>query len=145
MSNKKTLAVTAFALLLSQQSFTSETEGFYFGSGYYGQFFNSMGSLKVKTKDITNASIKDGNHFGTKGQLLKKYQSNYSPLFAANMAFGYEGELGNNSYRAELEGMYSSIKVDNTDLEGNRVNVMCQREFEIEEGQNKQKKLMDMV
>ncbi|WP_225536636.1 hypothetical protein [Wolbachia endosymbiont of Mansonella ozzardi] len=48
MSNKKTLAVTAFALLLSQQSFASETEGFYFGSGYHGQFFNNMGSLEVK-------------------------------------------------------------------------------------------------
>jgi hypothetical protein len=73
MSNKKTLAVIAFALLLSQQSFASETEGFYFGGGYYGQFFNSMSSLEVKTKGITNASIKDGNHFGAKGQLLNKY------------------------------------------------------------------------
>ncbi|WP_225537970.1 hypothetical protein [Wolbachia endosymbiont of Mansonella perstans] len=38
MSNKKTLSVTAFALLLSQQSFASETEGFYFGSGYQANF-----------------------------------------------------------------------------------------------------------
>ncbi|MDG7052329.1 MAG: P44/Msp2 family outer membrane protein [Wolbachia endosymbiont of Alcedoecus sp.] len=140
MSNKKTLAVTAFALLLSQQSFASETEGFYFGGGYYGQFFNSMSSLEVKTKDITNASIKDGNHFGAKGQLLNKYQSNYNPLFAGSIAFGYTGELGNNSYRAELEGMYSSVKVDNIDLEGNRVNVMYQRKFKIKEGQTEQEK-----
>jgi hypothetical protein len=53
--------------------------------------------------------------------------------------------LGNNSYRAELEGMYSSVKVDNIDLEGSRVNVMYQREFTIKEGQSEQKKLMDMV
>ena len=50
MMNKKTLAVTALALLLSQQSFASETEGFYFGGGYYGQYLN-LGKLKAKIGD----------------------------------------------------------------------------------------------
>ncbi|MCM1000980.1 MAG: P44/Msp2 family outer membrane protein, partial [Wolbachia endosymbiont of Melophagus ovinus] len=122
MSNKKILAVTAFALLLSQQSFASETEGFYFGGGYYGQFFNSMSELKVGSGDkVTRASVNDVGHFSTKGQFLSKYQPNYNPLFAGNIAFGYTGELGDNSYRAELEGIYSSVKVDNIGLEGNRI------------------------
>ena len=108
--------------MLSQQSFASETEGFYFGGGYYGQFFNSMSELKVESGDkVTRASVNDVDHFSTKGQFLSKYQPNYNPLFAGNIAFGYTGELGNNSYRAELEGIYSSVKVDNIGLEGNRI------------------------
>ena len=116
MINKKALAVTAFALLLSQQSFASETEGFYFGSGYYGQFFNSTGELKTSTTGIKNLSINDRSAQNTKGQLLSKYKGDYNPPFAANVALGYTGELGNNSYRAELEGMYFSVKVDNIGL-----------------------------
>ncbi|WCR57536.1 P44/Msp2 family outer membrane protein [Wolbachia endosymbiont of Ctenocephalides felis wCfeJ] len=129
MSNKKTLAIAAFALLLSQQSFACDTEGFYFGSGYYGQFFNSMSSLKVETKDITHASIKDGTNPEAKGQLLDKYKSNYNPLFAPNVAFGYEGKFGDNSYRAELEGIYSSVKVDGIGLGGNKADITYQKKF----------------
>lgn len=120
MMSKKTLAVTALALLLSQQSFASETEGFYFGTRYYGQYLN-LGGLKAKIrgKDATDAnkvSINDRNAKNTEGQLLNKYKADYTPPFAANVAFGYTGELGYNSYRAELEGMYSSVKVDNVGL-----------------------------
>ncbi|MGL9719176.1 MAG: hypothetical protein ACR5K9_11585 [Wolbachia sp.] len=129
--SKKTLAVTAFALLVSQQSFASETEGFYFGGGYHGQFFNSMSELKVESGDkITRTSINDVGHLRTKGQFLNKYEPNYDPLFAGGIALGYEGELGDNSYRAELEGMYSSVKVDNVGLEGNRISLSYLRTVE---------------
>lgn len=120
MINKRTLAVTALVLLLSQQSFADETEGFYFGSGYYGQYLN-MGKLKAKIGDKdaaadNNVSVNDRSAQNTKGQLLSEYKGDYDPPFAANVALGYTGELGDNSYRAELEGMYSSIKVDNIGL-----------------------------
>ncbi|WP_264731468.1 P44/Msp2 family outer membrane protein [Wolbachia endosymbiont (group A) of Sphaerophoria taeniata] len=128
MISKKTLAVTALALLLSQQSFASETEGFYFGSGYYGQFLNGMGELKAKigdkdAEDTNKVSINDTSAQRTEGQLLSKYKGDYNPPFAANVAFGYTGELGNNSYRAELEGMYSSVKVDNIGLTSSQITV----------------------
>ncbi|WP_374698411.1 P44/Msp2 family outer membrane protein [Wolbachia endosymbiont (group B) of Limnophora tigrina] len=128
MISKKTLAVTALALLLSQQSFASETEGFYFGSGYYGQFLNGMGELKAKIGDTAatadnKVSINDRSAQSTEGQLLSKYKGDYNPPFAANVAFGYTGELGNNSYRAELEGMYSSIKVDNIGLTNGQMTI----------------------
>ncbi|MFP3016716.1 MAG: P44/Msp2 family outer membrane protein [Wolbachia sp.] len=128
MISKKTLAVTALALLLSQQSFASETEGFYFGSGYYGQFYNGTGELKAKigntdAKGDNRVSINDMSAMSTKGQLLSKYKGDYNPPFAANVAFGYTGKLGNNSYRAELEGMYSSVKVDNIGLMSNQMTV----------------------
>jgi opacity protein-like surface antigen len=134
MSNKKTLAVIAFALLLSQQSFASETEGFYFGGGYYGQFFNSIGSLKVEQK--AKEAEKDRNftinetYIGekTKGQKPSEYKGDYNPPFAGGVAFGYEGELGNNSYRAELEGMYSSVKADNVGLEGSQMSISYLKE-----------------
>lgn len=128
MISKKTLAVTALALLLSQQSFASETEGFYFGSGYYGQYLNYTGELKAKIGDtaaaaINKVSVNDRDAQNTKGQLLSKYKGDYNPPFAANVAFGYTGELGNNSYRAELEGMYSSVKVDNIDLTSSQMTI----------------------
>ncbi|MDR1139782.1 MAG: P44/Msp2 family outer membrane protein [Rickettsiales bacterium] len=130
MSNKKTLAVTAFALLLSQQSFASETEGFYFGGGYYGQFFNSIGSLGVKaaegSKYVTvDVYVQDK----IKGQKPSEYKGDYNPPFAGNIAFGYTGGLGNNSYRAELEGIYSSVKADNVGLEGNQMSVLYLKEI----------------
>lgn len=128
MINKKTLAVTALALLLSQQSFASETEGFYFGSGYYGQYLNYMGELKAKIGDTAataadNVSVNDRDAQNTEGQLLSKYKGDYNPPFAANVAFGYTGELGNNSYRVELEGMYSSVKVDNIGLTSSQMTI----------------------
>ncbi|MDR2046221.1 MAG: P44/Msp2 family outer membrane protein [Rickettsiales bacterium] len=128
MINKKTLAVTALALLLSQQSFASETEGFYFGSGYYGQYLNYMGELKAKIGNTAaaatnNVSVNDRSAQNTEGQSLSKYKGDYNPPFAANVAFGYTGELGNNSYRAELEGMYSSVKVDNIGLTSSQITV----------------------
>ncbi|RDD35105.1 Surface antigen, protein [Wolbachia endosymbiont of Cylisticus convexus] len=127
MMSKKTLAVTALALLLSQQSFASEAEGFYFGGGYYGQYLN-FGELKAKIggQDATSAnmvSINDRNSRDTKGQLLSKYKGDYNPPFAASVAFGYTGELGNNIYRAELEGMYSSVKVDNVGLTSGQMTI----------------------
>lgn len=127
MMSKKTSAVTALALLLSQQSFASEAEGFYFGSRYYGQYLN-LGELKAKIgdKDATDAnkvSINDRNAQNTEGQLLNKYKGDYNPPFAANIAFGYTGELGNNIYRAELEGMYSSVKVDNVGLTSGQMTI----------------------
>ncbi|MDR0288825.1 MAG: P44/Msp2 family outer membrane protein [Rickettsiales bacterium] len=131
MSNKKTLAVTAFALLLSQQSFASETEGFYFGGGYYGQFFNSIGSLKVEAAKGSKHVTVDEMYVPDKikGQKPSEYKGDYNPPFAGGVAFGYEGELGNNSYRAELEGMYSSIKADNVGLEGNQMSVSYLKEI----------------
>ncbi|KLT23156.1 surface protein B [Wolbachia endosymbiont of Armadillidium vulgare str. wVulC] len=125
--SKKTLAVIALALLLSQQSFASEAEGFYFGGGYYGQYLN-FGELKAKIggQDATSAnmvSINDRNSQDTKGQLLSKYKGDYNPPFAASVAFGYTGELGNNIYRAELEGMYSSVKVDNIGLTSGQMTI----------------------
>lgn len=127
MMSKKTLAVTAIALLLSQQSFASQTEGFYFGGGYYGQYLN-LGKLKAKIGgvDATNdnrVSINDISAKRTEGQLISKYKGDYNPPFAINVTFGYTGELGNNSYRAELEGIYSSVKVDNVGLSSNQVTV----------------------
>ncbi len=128
MISKKTLAVTALALLLSQQSFASETEGFYFGSGHYGQYLNYMGELKAKIGDTAataakNVSINDRSAQNTEGQLLSKYKGDYNPPFAANVALGYTGELNGNSYRAELEGMYSSVKVDNIGLASSQITV----------------------
>ncbi|WP_353273823.1 P44/Msp2 family outer membrane protein [Wolbachia endosymbiont (group A) of Ennomos erosarius] len=128
MISKKTLAVTALALLLSQQSFASETEGFYFGSGYYGQFFNGMGELKAKigdkdAADTNKVSINDRDAQNTEGQLLSKYKGDYNPPFAANVALGYTVELNGNSYRAELEGMYSSVKVDNIGLTSGQMTI----------------------
>ncbi|MHC3897962.1 UNVERIFIED_CONTAM: P44/Msp2 family outer membrane protein [Wolbachia endosymbiont of Nasonia longicornis] len=139
MMNKKTLAVTALALLLSQQSFASETEGFYFGGGYYGQYLN-LGKLKAKIggKDATDdnrVSINDIDAQRTEGQLISKYKGDYNPPFAANVTFGYTGELGNNSYRAELEGMYSSVKVDNVGLSSNQVTVSYLKD--VDESANK--------
>ncbi|WP_375603713.1 P44/Msp2 family outer membrane protein [Wolbachia endosymbiont of Anurida maritima] len=128
MISKKTLAVTALALLLSQQSFASETEGFYFGSGYYGQFFNGMGELKTSTTGIKNLSINDRDAQNTKGQSLSKYKGDYNPPFAANVALGYTGELNGNSYRAELEGMYSSVKVDNIGLATSQITLSYLKE-----------------
>jgi hypothetical protein len=114
--------------LLSQQSFASETEGFYFGSGYYGQYLNYMGELKAKIGNTAaaatnNVSVNDRSAQNTEGQSLSKYKGDYNPPFAANVAFGYTGELGNNSYRAELEGMYSSVKVDNIGLTSSQTTV----------------------
>lgn len=128
MISKKTLAVIALALLLSQQSFASETEGFYFGSGYYGQFLNYMGELKAKIGDTAataanNVSVNDRSAQNTKGQSLSKYKGDYNPPFAANVALGYTGELNSNSYRAELEGMYSSVKVDNIGLTSGQMTI----------------------
>ncbi|WP_341811246.1 P44/Msp2 family outer membrane protein [Wolbachia endosymbiont (group A) of Oxytorus armatus] len=128
MISKKTLAVTAFALLLSQQSFASETEGFYFGSGYYGQYLNNTSVLKTSTTGIKNLSINDRGAQNTEGQSLSEYKGDYNPPFAANVAFGYTGELGNNSYRAELEGMYSSVKVDNIGLTSSQITVSYLKE-----------------
>ncbi len=128
MISKKTLAVTALALLLSQQSFASETEGFYFGSGYYGQYLNYTGELKAKIGDTAatatnNVSVNDRSAQNTEGQSLSKYKGDYNPPFAANVALGYTGELNGNSYRAELEGMYSSVKVDNIGLTSGQITI----------------------
>ncbi len=128
MISKKTLAVTALALLLSQQSFASETEGFYFGSGYYGQYLNYTGELKAKIGDTAatatnNVSVNDRSAQNTEGQSLSKYKGDYNPPFAANVALGYTGELNGNSYRAELEGMYSSVKVDNIGLTSGQMTI----------------------
>lgn len=113
--------------MLSQQSFASETEGFYFGGGYYGQYLN-LGKLKAKiggkdAKDDNRVSINDIDAQRTEGQLISKYKGDYNPPFAANVALGYTGELGNNSYRAELEGMYSSVKVDNVGLTSGQMTI----------------------
>lgn len=118
MINKKTLAVTALALLLSQQSFASEKMGFYTGGGYNNQFSNKTSALKITnpTTGINNQTINDRDATKTASQSLDKYKPDYNPPFAANIKFGYAGEFGNNSYRAELEGMYSSVKVDNIGL-----------------------------
>jgi hypothetical protein len=125
MSSKKTLAVIAFALLLSQQSFASETEGFYFGGGHYGQFFNSIGSLKVEAAKGSKHVTVDEMYIPDKikGKKPSEYKGDYNPPFAGGVAFGYGGELGNNCYRAELEAMYSSVKADNVGLEGNQMGV----------------------
>ncbi|MDX5462201.1 MAG: P44/Msp2 family outer membrane protein [Wolbachia endosymbiont of Tetragnatha montana] len=64
----------------------------------------------------------------TEGQLLSKYKGDYNPPFAANVALGYTGELGNNSYRAELEGMYSSVKVDNIGLATSQITLSYLKE-----------------
>ncbi len=128
MISKKTLAVTALALLLSQQSFASETEGFYFGSVYYVQYLNYTGELKAKIGDTAatatnNVSVNDRSAQNTEGQSLSKYKGDYNPPFAANVALGYTGELNGNSYRAELEGMYSSVKVDNIGLTSGQMTI----------------------
>ncbi|MDR0772923.1 MAG: P44/Msp2 family outer membrane protein [Wolbachia pipientis] len=133
MINKKTLAVTALALLLSQQSFAGETKRFYFGSGYYGQFLNGIGELKAKIGDTAttatnNVSVNYRSAQNTKGQSLSKYKGNYNPPFAANVALGYTGELNGNSYRAELEGMYSSVKVDNIGLTSGQMTISYTRD-----------------
>lgn len=59
----------------------------------------------------------------TKGQKPSEYKGDYNPPFAGGVEFGYEGELGNNSYRAELEAMHSSVKADNVGLEGNQMSL----------------------
>ncbi|QKX02376.1 P44/Msp2 family outer membrane protein [Wolbachia endosymbiont of Dirofilaria (Dirofilaria) immitis] len=139
MNNKKILVVTVFALLLSQQSFASKTEGFYFDSGYHSQLFNSIGLLKVRKmendprKHITINKMYLSNKI--KDQKTSEYRGDYNPPFAGGIAFGYEGKLGNNNYRAELEGMYSSVKADNIGLKGNWVSVLYFRV--IGEGENR--------
>nr|WP_168464948.1 P44/Msp2 family outer membrane protein [Wolbachia endosymbiont of Ctenocephalides felis wCfeT] len=125
MISKKTLAITAMALLLSQQS---SADGWYIGGGYHNQIHNSTSALKVKigTADATAAnkvSINDRDASNTKGQLIDKYKGDYNPPFAANVAIGYAGELNDHSYKAELEGMYSSIKVDNIGLASSQMTV----------------------
>ena len=47
MVNKKVLAITALALLLSQQSFAERIKGFYLGGRYNSQFLNSTDVLKI--------------------------------------------------------------------------------------------------
>lgn len=118
MINKKTLAVTALALLLSQQSFASEKMGFYTGGGYHSQFSNKTSALKIiaPATGISDPTVNDRVAEKTAGQSFDKYKPDYNPPFAANVKFGYAGEFGNNSYRAELEGIYSSVKVDNIGL-----------------------------
>ncbi|APR97777.1 P44/Msp2 family outer membrane protein [Wolbachia endosymbiont of Folsomia candida] len=128
MINKKTLAVTAFALLLSQQSFANETKGFYFGGGYHGQFFNNTSELKVKIAGKDAAAnnklhINDRAASQTDGVLISQYKGDYNPPFAANVAIGYAGEFKNHSYRAELEGIYSSVKVDNIGLASSQMTI----------------------
>ena len=123
MISKKKLAITAFALLLSQQSFASEKPGFYMGGSSYGQFFNSTSQLKLTkpTTGINNLTINDRNAQKTKGQKLSEYKADYNPPFAASIKCGYAGEFKNHSYRAELEGMYSSVKVDNIGLANSQI------------------------
>lgn len=104
--HKEKLVFVMAALLLSQQSFANETQGFYFGAGYYSQFLNRAGPLKIKT---TDGVISD--------QKLSKYGIGHSPL----IAFGYVGEFNSHSYRIELEGMHSSVKANNVDSEGNKI------------------------
>ncbi|QOD38199.1 P44/Msp2 family outer membrane protein [Candidatus Wolbachia massiliensis] len=148
MSNKKTLAVTAFALLLSQQSFASETEGFYFGGRYHSQLLNSIGSLNVKQTSEAEKSGK-AEHFTINetyiadkitGQKPSEYKGDYDLPFSLGAVAGYEGELGDNSYRFELEGVHSSIKADNVGLEGNQMSVSYLKKFE--EGDEKGKTYM---
>lgn len=127
--NKKMLVITAPVLLLSQQSFANETEGFYLSDGYYGQFFASMGKLKLKSK--TDHRILIGFWYDRKDipeelYQLDERQLNYSPLFAANVAFGYSID----SYRVELEGMYSSIDVSNVGLGSKGMAVYCLEEIQ---------------
>jgi opacity protein-like surface antigen len=116
MISKKKLAVTAFALLMSQQSFASEKPGFYIGGSSYGQFFNNAGTLKVEGDNVKNVTINDRTAEATEGQVISKYKANYDPPFAASIKFGYEGEFKDNDYRAELEVMRSLVKVDNIGL-----------------------------
>ena len=115
MINKKTLAVTALALLISQQSFAYGEQGFYLGGGYHNQIINRA-PLEATTKGVTEVLINDRNTVKTKGQELEKYKADYNPPFATNFTLGYAGELKNHHYRAELEGMYSLVKVDNIGL-----------------------------
>ncbi len=128
MSNKKTLAATVFALLLPQQSFASKTEGFYFSSRYHGQFFNNIGLLKVKKiennprKHITINKMYISNKI--KDKKLSEYKKDYNPPFAGGIAFGYEGKLGNSSYRTELEGIYSSVKAGNFSQKGSWTSIL---------------------
>ncbi|MDR3132128.1 MAG: P44/Msp2 family outer membrane protein [Rickettsiales bacterium] len=88
-----------------------------------------MGKLKLKSKTDHGALIYFRND--KKGALEELYQLderqlNYSPLFAANMAFGYSI----NSYRVELEGMYSSIDVSNVGFGSKRMIVHCQEKIQ---------------
>ncbi len=50
----------------------------------------------MKQKGFTLAVGITGSAQNTEGQLLSKYKGDYNPPFAANVAFGYAGELGNN-------------------------------------------------
>ncbi|WCR53133.1 MAG: hypothetical protein PG981_000155 [Wolbachia endosymbiont of Ctenocephalides orientis wCori] len=76
MINKKTLAVTALTLLLSQQSFASEKMGFYTGGGYLNQFSNKTSTLKLTNPatEISKEAINDRNTEKTASQLLDKYK-----------------------------------------------------------------------
>ncbi|GBM25116.1 hypothetical protein AVEN_96683-1 [Araneus ventricosus] len=128
MISAKTLTVTALALLLPQQSFAIETEGFYFGSGCHGQYLNYIGELKGKIGDTAatatnNASVNDRSAQNTEGQSLSKYKGDYNRPFAANEALYYTGELNDNSYRSELEGMYFSAEVDNIGLTSDQMTI----------------------
>ncbi len=91
--------------------------------GYYG--ISSIARLKLQQVEKPSFTMyfnfQDDNNKSVNRKNLKrsdqsnKLQSKYSPLFAANMAFGYSI----NSYRVELEGIYSVITANNCGFEFN--------------------------
>ncbi|WP_255419705.1 hypothetical protein [Wolbachia endosymbiont of Dipetalonema caudispina] len=102
MNTKKVLVVVVFTILLSKQSFASKTEGFYFGSEYHGQFFNSVGLFKVRSiennsrRHVIINKVYISNKI--KDQKLSEYKGDYNPPFAGGIVFGYKGEFNNNTY-----------------------------------------------
>ncbi|QKX01791.1 P44/Msp2 family outer membrane protein [Wolbachia endosymbiont of Cruorifilaria tuberocauda] len=128
MSNKRTLVVVVFVLLLSRQSFCGKAEGFYFSSRYYSQLFNNVDLLKVRkigNDSKENMTINKMYIFDKiRDQKSSEYKVDYNLPFAGSIVFGYERNFGNSRYGAELEGVFSSIKIENVGLKSNRMSIL---------------------
>lgn len=117
MINKRKLAMAAFALLLSHQSFGYEKPKRYISASTYGQFFYNAGTLKIKTPaGATDVKINDMNAQQTAEQELSKYKQSYHTPFPASIAFGYAGQIKDHNYRAELEFAHFQVKANNIGL-----------------------------
>ncbi|OEY86446.1 hypothetical protein BIY23_03970 [Wolbachia pipientis] len=87
----------------------------YFKYGYYGQFFNTISLPEIKGHEgniINDATLKNKLVQNMESQPLAKYQTSYTPPFAAHIALG--GRI--RGHILELEGMYSLVKTTNINL-----------------------------
>ncbi len=115
--NQKILAM--LILFTFSYSYACERQGLYLRGGYYGQFINTMSTLKVegnKNDAIDNVEIRNKTIQNMGCHSADEYQSSYIPTFASGIALGYIKQSVHNGYKVELEGMYSLIRAHNINL-----------------------------